>query len=190
MQESLASLSRDKRSQAQSIYDTGVSQDLAERSFQEQIRQFNENQAAQARVAAQQAQQYNFGGNLPGNSATNTPSAAKIVQDGKNINFVDGTNKPITALQYSKLNGIGFTDLLNNLAKSGDKNAQIALKYVDNNGNFKNVPVQYQGALSALGASGSFINQAQQNLSTGVTLNDRDKKGVTIQLPALLNGRY
>jgi len=45
--EAMNSLNRDRRTQAQSIYDNNMSRDLAERQFQESIRQFNEQLAAQ-----------------------------------------------------------------------------------------------------------------------------------------------
>lgn len=49
--EALNGMNRDRRSQAQSIYDNELQREFAERQFQEQIRQFNEQQAA-ARAAA------------------------------------------------------------------------------------------------------------------------------------------
>lgn len=49
--EALNGMNRDRRSQAQSIYDNELQRDFQERQFQEQIRQFNEQQAA-ARAAA------------------------------------------------------------------------------------------------------------------------------------------
>lgn len=49
--EALNSMNRERRSQAQSIFDTEQNRAFAEREFQEKIRQFNEQQAA-ARAAA------------------------------------------------------------------------------------------------------------------------------------------
>lgn len=168
LQESLASLARDKRSQAQSIYDTGISQDLAERSFQEQQRQFNEQLAAsnRAAAAAAKASSYNFGGGASAGGSS-VPSAAKIIQSKNGFAFTDGTGKAINAAQYSSLTGIGYREVLSNLAKAGDKNAQVALKYVGNDGKFSNAPASVQGALSALGASGTYQKQqySTQNIN-------------------------
>ena len=179
LQESLAQLGREKRGQAQSIYDTGVSQDLAERSFQEQIRQFNAQQAAAAK-AASSAGAYNFGGLNTSAAASKAPAAAKIVQNGSNFNFLDGTGKTINAAQYSQLTGIGYREVLSNLAKAGDKNAQIALKYVGNDAKFGAAPKQYQAALSALGATGTYVTDTSKGITT--------PSGV--RLPAILNGSY
>ena len=185
LQESLAGLAREKRSQAQSIYDTGVSQDLAERNFQEQVRQFNIQQAAAERAAkaAAAASSYSFGGGstAPTGATGAAPSAAKVIQSGNNFNFVDGAGKAINAAQYSQLTGIGYREVLSNLAKAGDKNAQIALKYVGNDGKFANAPKQYQGALQALGATGNFVTDTSQGVRN---------KSNTLTLPAIMNGRY
>jgi hypothetical protein len=62
--ESLNSLGRDRRVQAQGIYDNELARDLQERQFQEQIRQFNAQQKAAERAAAAAAGGggYSFGG--------------------------------------------------------------------------------------------------------------------------------
>lgn len=153
LQESLASLNRDKRAQAQSIYDTDQSRDFQERQFQESIRQFNEQQAASNRAAAASA--YSFGG-ASGDQTAAAPGAARVDRNAKGgFNFFDGTGKAINAAQYSQLTGRGYREVLSQLAKEGDKNAQIALQYVGNDGKFANAPSTAQAALNALGATGT-----------------------------------
>lgn len=166
LQESLASLNREKRSQAQSIYDTDVARDFQERQFQESIRQFNEQQAAQ-RAASQAAAAgaYSFGGGAAAAGGA-TPGAARVEQNGKNFNFFDGTGKAINAAQYSQLTGREYRSVLQQLANSGDANAKVALQYVGNDGKFSNAPAAVRGALAAVGASGTYINNAQQGTQT------------------------
>jgi hypothetical protein len=164
LQESLASLNREKRSQAQSIYDTDLSRDFQERQFQESIRQFNEQQAAQARAAADAARQYNFGGGGGGGNPTGaTPGAARIDKNANGgFNFFDGTGKAINAAQYSQLTGRGYREVLTQLAKDGDQNAKIALQYVGNDAKFGNAPANVKAALTAVGATGTYANNAQR----------------------------
>ena len=184
LQESLAGLARDKRSQAQSIYDTGVAQDLQERSFQESIRQFNEQQAASKAAAAASA--YNFGGGATTAANTAAPGAARIEQKGNGFNFFDGTGKAINAAQYSQLTGRGFRDVLSQLAKAGDNNAKIALQYVGNDGKFGNAPTSVQGALAALGATGTYAPAAATRALTGPTAVT--PTGNMLKLPSIING--
>jgi len=149
LQDSLATLARDKRTQAQSIYDTGIAQDLAERTFQESQRQFNEQQ----RAAKDALGNYNFG-NTTAPTPSTAPGAARIEQKGEAFNFYDGVGKPITAAQYSQLTGRGYRDILSQLAKAGDKNAKIALSYVGNDAKYgAETPQNVRAALSALGAT-------------------------------------
>lgn len=64
--ESLNSLGRDRRTQAQGIYDNEVARDFQERQFQEQIRQYNETLAEQRRQAAAAARAAASGGGNAG----------------------------------------------------------------------------------------------------------------------------
>lgn len=163
--EALNQLGRDQRSQAQSIYDTEMARDLQERQFAEQIRQYNENlafqreQANRAAAAARAAASPNIGAYLGGGASGggNAPAAANIqrTQNG-GFNFFDSAGRPINAFQYSQLTGVGYRELLSKMAGSGDKNAQVALKFVGNDGKFNNAGRQYAGALGALGASGTY----------------------------------
>lgn len=184
LQESLASLTRDKRNQAQSIYDNDLSRDFQERQFQESIRQFNEQQSAARAAAASSAYSFGGGGTTPQTGAT--PSAARVEQKGNNFNFYDGTGKAINAAQYAQLTGRGYREVLSQLAKAGDKNAQVALQYVGNDAKFANAPQSVKAALSVLGATGSFVNPATQRALTGTQLSN--KAGNVITLPSILNG--
>jgi len=158
MMESLNALNRERNTRAQSVYDGETARDFQERQFQEQIRQFNEQQrAAAAARASEQANigAYLGGGQIPG-QAGGAPAAAKMVKTAKGFNFVDGTGRGINAAQYAQLAGVGYRELLSQMAKAGDKNAQLGLKYVGNDGKFGNAPQTAAGALTALGAMGSY----------------------------------
>lgn len=86
-----------------------------------------------------------------------TPAAAKMGRDAKgNFWFNDAAGKNINAAQYAALTGTGYRKLLSQMATAGDKNAQVALKFVGNDALFGNAPQQYAGALSALGAKGTY----------------------------------
>lgn len=191
LQEQLNQLTRDKSAQAQSIYDTGVNQDLQERQFQESVRQFNEQQAAAQRAAAAAASagSYGFGGGVSQASGGAAPAAAKVVQNGKNFNFFDGTGKAINAAQYSQLTGREYRSVLAQLASAGDANAKLALNYVGNDGKYGNqTPANVRAALAAVGATAASGNAATNRLSNGVTVSN--SSGSTLKLPAILNGRY
>lgn len=180
----MAGLGREKRSQAQSIYDTELSRDFQERQFQESIRQFNEQQAAQrAAQAAAAAAQYSFGGGGSTAPSGSGGGSAQIQQTANGFRFLDGTGKAINAAQYAQLTGRGYRDLLQQMANSGDNNAKIALKYVGNDARFGNAPESVRDALGALGAQGSFIPQSVSKLSQPLTI-----KSGNLRLPSLFNG--
>lgn len=176
----MQTLGREKRSQAMTMRDTEVSRDFQERQFQESIRQFNEQQAAAQRAAAAAASAgYGFGG---GSAAAPTPAAqngaARIDRSANGgFNFFDGVGKAINASQYSQLTGKGYREVLSQMAKAGDKNAQIALNYVGNDGKFGNAPAQYKAALSAVGATGSFVSPALKK-ATNYSLSSLSMAGM------------
>ena len=151
----LADIGKNDYSNAYNIFNT-------ERSFEEQQQQFNEQQRA-ARAAAA-AEQGNANAYLQmqrdmmgaGGAGVGAPAAAKMTKTAKGFNFVDGTGRGINAAQYAQLAGVGYRDLLSQMAKAGDKNAQLALRYVGNDGKFGNAPQSAAGALTALGAMGSY----------------------------------
>jgi len=147
--------------------DTEVSRDFQERQFQESIRQFNEQQSA-ARAAASAAAAsagYGFGGG-GGEPTAPSPSQNGLARMDRaqsgDFNFTDKTGKPINALQFSQLRSKGYREVLSEMAKAGDKNAKLALKYVGNDGKFGSAPAQYKSALSAVGATGSYVSPALQ----------------------------
>ena len=152
LQESLAQLGREKRGQAQSIYDTGVSQDLAERSFQEQTRQFNEQLAASNRAAAQQAaaaRSYSFGGNAA--TQAQTAKAPRSVQTKPgSFNFFGADDKPITAAQYAIQTNQNIGDVLYDMGQAGDRGAQSVYNLLKREAANNDGGKGYQAALKQL----------------------------------------
>lgn len=165
LEEALNSLNREQRSGAMGIYQQ--EQDRAQ-----QQAQWEAQMAEQRRQAAASA--INLGGLGGPAPAPGSPAgAAQIQRTAKGgFNFVDASGRPITAAQYSKLTGVGFRSLLSQMAANGDANAKLALQYVGDDGRFGSAPQQYAGALSALGASGNFVNtsyQDKQNQGAGIS---------------------
>lgn len=167
LQESLAQLNREKRGQAQSMFDTGVAQDFQQQQFQEQIRQFNEQQAAASRAASQAAaaSSYSFGSGRQAGGGSPEATNSMLPKIGRNASggydFSDPYGKPITAAEYAGLyksqgGSITYRQLLQQMANTGDKNAKIALSYVGDDAKFGNAPAKFRAALSAVGATGSF----------------------------------
>lgn len=84
------------------------------------------------------------------------------------FNFYNPDKKPISAVKYSQINGIPFTQVLQKMANFDDPNAVIALKYAGNN--FQNVPIQYKGALQALGiGNATYVQPGQAAKPSGFT---------------------
>lgn len=134
--QSLNSLSRDQRSQAQSIYDNN-------RNFREQQRQFNQQQKlareqmAASQRAASSASAGDYlgallgGGGGGGGSKVKGPQAKMAQRKDSGFNFsIDG--KPVSAAVYAKATGTEFRKLLSTMAKKGDGGAKLALKYYGN----------------------------------------------------------
>jgi hypothetical protein len=172
LEEALNSLYRDQRNNAMTIQQSEQTRD-------EQIRQFNETmnwnreqlarqEAENARDRAATAAAASAGiGSYLGGGSTNAAKAAQIQRTAKGgYNFYDAAGQAISAGQYAKLTGTGYRELLSQMAKAGDKNANIALQYVGNDGNYylnKNAPSNYAtnwnavyGALNALGAQNTW----------------------------------
>lgn len=119
-------------------------------------RQFEAQLAEQRRQAAES--------NAIARASLSTPSAstgagsglAVWTNNGADNQFKNSAGKPISAFEYSVVNGVGYRELLSQMASKGDKNAQIALKYVGNDGQFGGADESARGALSAVGAKGTF----------------------------------
>jgi len=148
LQESLAGLAREKRGQAQSIYDTGVSQDLAERGFQEQIRQFNEQQAAANRAAAAQAKQYSFANAASQQTAAKTPRSVQTKPGS--FAFYDEADKPISAAQYALKTNQNIGDVLYDMGQAGDQDAQQIYTLLQREAKNNDGGKGYQAALKQL----------------------------------------
>jgi hypothetical protein len=159
----LARLRQSGQERAYSLQDAILGINERRDTLGQQIYQTEQDRAAQAK-AARDALVTPSWGNLGGGSGDTGGGASGIpkINKGKNgYQFTDAYGKPINAAEYVQLYNsmggrIGYRELLSNMAKEGDKNAQIALQYVGNDANFGNAPSQYQGALQALGATGSF----------------------------------
>lgn len=161
LQETLATLGREKRSQAQSIYEGDLNRDFQERQFQESVRQFNEQQAT-ARAASAGAGGYSFGG---GEDVNGRPSLddykgePSVKVNGSSYAFFDPNGKGISAVQYAATTGYGVRKLLSEMAAKGDKNARVALEYVGNDGKFgKPASGNVAAALRAVGAQGNYVS--------------------------------
>lgn len=176
LMEALNGLGRDQRTAAQGIYDAGLNRDFQERQFQEQIRQFNEAQAAAAREAAASraaaaAQQANIGAYLGGGSSGGSGGAsngASMVRNDKGYQFTSANGRPITAAAFAQSKGIGVRQLLSDMAKNGDVNAKAMLPFVNDAGKFQNVDKRFAGAAGALGLSGSYSQNVSGKDSLGV----------------------
>jgi hypothetical protein len=143
LEESLNSLYRDQRNTAIGVRDQETARD-------EQIRQFNEQmawnreqlarqeaEAARARAAAASSTagigSYFGGGSSPTAPAAKAPAASQMVaKQGGGFAFTDSGGKAISAAAYSKLKGIPFRTLLQQMASSGDQGAAIGLQLVGN----------------------------------------------------------
>lgn len=73
-----------------------------------------------------------FGGGGAAPAPQNKTAQAQQRPNGGGYNFQAANGQPISAAQYAQLKGIPFRDVLQTMAKSGDKGAKIALDYVGN----------------------------------------------------------
>jgi len=182
LQEQLATLGREKRTQAQSIFDTEQSRDFQERQFQESIRQFNEQQAAAARAAAGAGGGYSFGGGDIGDTRPPLDTyegVPSVKVNGSSYAFYDANGKGISAIQYALQTGYGVKKLLSEMAAKGDKGAAIANKYVGNDGKFgKPASGNDAAALRSIGAQGNYINNSTVK-ATNYGSSVADRTGVT-----------
>lgn len=116
----LADVNRTQLSEASRIREAELNRD-------EQIRQFNEQQAAaeRARQAAARASSGGFNTGLLNNAPKSTPKAASAARraDG-GYNFTDAGGKPISAARYAQLMGKSIGEVLYTMGSSGDQYAQ------------------------------------------------------------------
>jgi hypothetical protein len=134
--DSITSLNRDRTSNANTMYNTGVSQDLAERQFQEGIRQYNASLAASKAAAASGGSAADYLALLQGASGTagpssSTPAGSYGFKNGSNgsggFYFTDASGNSISAAKYSKLTGTDMLTLINKMAQAGDAGAKSVL---------------------------------------------------------------
>lgn len=112
---------------AQQLVSQSQQQDLAERQFAEQQRQFD---AELALKRASAGSGFNPTINPSGGGQSTTANA--VQRPDKGFNFTDHNGRPISAAAYSQLTGIPFRELLQNMANEGDVGAQKALGFVGN----------------------------------------------------------
>lgn len=106
---------------AQQLVGQSYQQDLAERQFAEQQRQFNEQLAAQRRSAAASV------ANPTLNPGQPTQPGPRVVQSRPgSYSFFDSQDKPITAAQYAAATGKPLGDMLYEMAQKGDTGAAAA----------------------------------------------------------------
>lgn len=156
---------QDKLSYLQNIYNTLYQKERdeqarqqAEAARQEQIRQFNASLKASGSGSGGGGG-YDLSGIL-GGSPGGASASAQWINNGASNQFKDAGGQGITAFQYAQQQGIGYRQLLSKMASAGDKNAQIALKFVGDNGVYGSAPAQYGGALAAVGARGNISGTA------------------------------
>jgi hypothetical protein len=147
LQEALLGMDREKRSQAEGIYNNELARDLQERQFVEQQRQFNENlrlqreqMAAQeraARAASGGGGGYSLGGGSVGGGGGSAPASQGRApsygfKNGKNgaagFWFVDSNGRPISAAKYAQMTGANLSQLVNKMGAAGDRTAASLMK--------------------------------------------------------------
>ena len=185
----IARLRQSGREQAMSLQDAilGINErrdTLGQQIFQtEQDRAAQARQASQARAAQAQATFGAFNSlGLGGQGGEQTPTLPKP-QRTKNggFNFFDAFGEPVNAAEYVALNNeaggqLGYRELLARMAKEGDQNAAIALRYVGDDGRFGNAPGQFRGALGALGAQGQFTDPTAAQLFRDSRTNSQPRQ--------------
>jgi len=171
LQQALLGINERRDTLGQQIYQTEQ-----DRYFQSQ--EAEKNRRAQAAASAALMPTL---GSLGGQQQTSNP-LPKINRDKSGgYQFTDGYGTPINAAEYSQLTGVGYRQLLSQMASTGDKNAKLALQYVGNDARFGSAPQQYASALKALGAQGNYVSQAVQNTSRPVQAGN-------VTLPSIFNG--
>lgn len=152
--------------------DYGTAQDIfaRDRAFEEQVRQFNEEQALRKQqLEAERAASASSG--LPGSlfgGGGDTPASAQMQQRGdKGFNFQDASGRAISAAQYAQLKRIPFRSLLQQMANAGDNGAKQALGYVGDDygvnkrklGNLLVSPSQYNNTRNVLNSILGGVNR-------------------------------
>lgn len=178
LQDAINSINERRDTAAQNIRNIEVNRDY-EAEQARITREWEAQQAELSRVesrktaAAQQAQYSTMMDLINQQNTANTakPLLPQITRDAnKGYNFTDAYGTPINAKEYvmdyqSKGGALTFRNLLQQMANDGDSNAKIALDYVGDDAQFGNAPAQYKGALEALGATGTYIADAQRNIT-------------------------
>lgn len=151
---------QNKLSYMQNLYNTlfgreqaATQREAEEKARQEQVRQFNESLAMQrSNTKSAGNSGYDLSALMGGGQGGDVIWSNK----GTDNQFRDSSGRGITAFQYAQQKGIGYRQLLSQMASAGDKNAAVALKYVGDNGIFGSAPKSVASALNAVGARGNY----------------------------------
>jgi len=127
-------------------------QDRAEQQRQFNInaklarQQFEESKRQAARAASGGGGGLSFGGGVDGGGAAAPAKVARSQRKDGGFNF-SYNGQPISAAKYAQLTGTPFIDLLNNMAKSGDRGAAAIKGFVGNDYGIDRGRVNVQGKL-------------------------------------------
>lgn len=142
-------------------YNTAYDVFNADRNFEEQQRQFNENIALQRQAAAAQSASNNSLASLFNGGTTQRPGAQIQQRADKGFNFQGPDGSAISAAQYAQIKGIPFRQLLQQMANAGDAGAKQALGYVGDDFGFNKAKVgANQNVINLLNSLLGGVNRA------------------------------
>ncbi len=121
-----------RNTMAQQLVGQSQQQDLAERQFAEQQRQFNENLRSQQEQAARAASGGGFSPSYGGDNGASQASATATRRGNGGFDFTDAYGRPISAAGYAKAKGLNYRDVLTMMANAGDQGAKAALGFSGN----------------------------------------------------------
>lgn len=126
LEDSINQILERRNTMGQQLVQQSYQQDLAERQFAEQQRQFNEQLRAQ-RAAGASTFSPSFGGGGGGGGGA---GGASMQQRGdKGFNYVIN-GQPVSAASYAAATGQSFRSVLQKAAAAGDRGAKTALGFV------------------------------------------------------------
>lgn len=121
LQEALAELAGRQRAEARDIYDREYARELEQQRLEEARRA-----AARASSGGGGGGVFNLGGDWSGTSETpaiQQPEYQSMQKSNGSFAFTDPNGNPISAATYAKATGINFIDLVQQMARAGDKGA-------------------------------------------------------------------
>lgn len=159
LEDAILGITERRNTLAQQLQQQDYSRDFQERQMAEQRRQFDENLRAQQQQSARAAASA-FSPTLS-QARPSQPSAVQKAfyslkdprNPGSGFNFTDAQGKPISALRYSQLSGVPFTQLVRKMADAGDAGARSILPFARDTG-FVGTGVGNQGVQNLIRAFG------------------------------------